>query len=209
MSPLGPAERPPFIAAKVFLDATLTREWTSRSLHDWFDRHLVAAGWMALPHSISEPGAGTVLLHGAGATEPDPRLTALLDTARRTVVTTLRGLLATPADDSFLAAVIYAGRVRRKRLTWGTEWTPHPEPTAPLSAVVLSVLAADILAHRDFYEEQLAICEVCARVVFEEGAAERRSRCAAHAPPTSGTFPIHSHDDEDVDREARKSSTRG
>jgi hypothetical protein len=213
MSPLGPAERPPLIAAKVFLDATLTREWTNLSLHDWFDRHLVAAGWMALPHSVSEPGAGSVPLHGAGAKERDPQLTLLLDTARAAVVTTLRGLLASPVDDSFLAAVIYAGRVRRKRLTWGTEWTPHPEPTAPLSAVVLSLLAADILAHRDFYEEQLAICDVCARVVFEEGAAERRGRCADHAHPASGTFPIHSHDDEagsaDQDEAAEDSAKRG
>ena len=201
MSPLGPAERPPLIAAKVFLDATLTRQWTNRSLHDWFDRHLVAAGWMALPHSVSEPGAGSVLLHGAGANEQDPLLTALLDSARSVIITTLRGLLATPADDSFLASVIYAGRVRRRRLTWGTEWTPNPEPTAPLSAVVLSLLAADILAHRDFYEEQLAICDVCARVVFEEGASARRRYCAEHAHPASGTFPIHSHDGEDVDRD--------
>lgn len=209
MSPLGPAERPPFTAAKVFLDATLTRQWTNRSLRDWFDRHLVAAGWMALPHAVSEPGAGSVLLHGAGANEQDPHLTALLDAARKAVVGTLRGLLEAPADDRFLAGVIYAGRVRRRRLTWGTEWTPNPEPTAPLSAVVLSLLAADILAHRDFYEEQLAICDICARVLFEEGAAERRRRCAEHAHPASGTFPIHSHDDEAVDRDAEDIFRRG
>lgn len=209
MSPLGPAERPPLIAAKAFLDATLTREWTNRSLHEWFDRHLVAAGWMALPLSVSEPGAGSVPLHGAGASEPDAQLTALLELARSAIVATLRGLLQTPADDRFLASVIYAGRVRRRRLTWGTEWTPNPEPTAPLSAVVLSLLAADILAHRDFYEEQLAICDVCERVVFEEGAAERRRRCSEHAPPASGTFPIHTHDDEGVDRDAEGASRRG
>lgn len=215
MSPLGPAERPPLIAAKVFLDATLAHNWTNRGLHDWFDRHLVAAGWMALPHSVNEPGAGSVLLHGAGASEPDSQLTRLLDAARATVVTTLRGLLVRPTDDSFLASVIYAGRVRRKRLTWGTEWTPHPEPTAPLSAVVLSLLAADILAHRDFYEEQLAICDICSRVIFEEGACERRGRCADHAHPTSGTFAIHARDedaesaDQDQDRDAGDTATRG
>ncbi len=209
MSPLGPAERPPLIAAKVFLDATLKSEWTSRNLHDWFDRHLVAAGWMALPHSVSEPGLASVPLHGAGANAPDPQLTALLESARNAVVTTLRGLLATPVDDRFLAGVIYAGRVRRRRLTCGTEWTPNPEPTAPLSAVVLSLLAADILAHRDFYESQLAICDVCARVVFEDGACERRSRCAEHAPPTSGTFPIHSQEEADADRVAKDGARRG
>jgi hypothetical protein len=214
MSPLGPAERPPLTAAKVFLEATLKGEWTSRGLHEWFDRHLVSAGWMPLPHSVHEPGAGSVLLHGPSANERDPQLSALLASAREVVVTTLRGLLETPADDRFLAAVIYAGRVRRRRLTWGTEWTPNPEPTAPLSAVVLSLLAADILAHRDFYEEQLAICEICARVDFEEGAEGRRRRCAEHAHPTSGTFPIRSRDsvedeDRDRDRDAEDLLRRG
>jgi hypothetical protein len=200
MSPLGPAARPSLVAARVFLDATLTGEWTNRALHEWFDHHLVAAGWMALPHAVHEPGMGSVLLHGAGANERDPRLAMLLECARKEILTALSGLLESPPDDRFLAGVIYAGRVRRRRLISGTEWTPHPEPTAPLSAVVLSLLAADILAHRDFYEEQLAICDVCARVVFEEGASERRRRCAEHAHPTSGTFGIHAGArGEDVD----------
>lgn len=201
MSPLGPAARPPLIAARSFLDATLSGAWTNQGLHEWFDRHLVAAGWMALPLSVSEPGVGSVPLHGKGANEADPQLAALLDAARKEIVTALSGLLDTPPDDRFLAVVIYAGRVRRRRLTWGTEWTPHPEPTAPLSAVVLSLLAADILAHRDFYEEQLAICDICSRVVFEEGAAARRRRCADHAHPESGVFSIHARDDDDVDRD--------
>src|SRR5205085_2188508 len=101
--------------------------------------YLVAAGWMPLPHAVHEPGAGSVLLHGSGADAHDPQLAALLESSRKEIVTALSGLLETPADDRFLAAVIYAGRVRRKRGPWGTEWTPNPEPTAPLSAVVLSL----------------------------------------------------------------------
>ena len=210
MSPLGPAARPPLTAARAFLDATLTSEWTNRSLHDWFDRHLVAAGWMPLPHSVHEPGAGSVLLHGGAANERNPQLAALLEAARKAVVAALSGLLETPPDDRFLAGVIYAGRVRRRRLTWGTEWTPNPEPTAPLSGVVLSLLTADILGHRDFYEQQLAICDLCARVVFEEGAADRRRRCAAHAHPASGTFEIHVRDlDEDADPDTERTVKRG
>lgn len=210
MSPLGPAARPPLVAARVFLDATLTGEWTNRGLHDWFDRHLVAAGWMPLPHSVHEPGLDSVLLHGAGANNRDPQLAALLDAARKEVVAALSGLLETPPDDRFLAGVIYAGRVRRRRLTWGTEWTPNPEPTAPLSAIVLSLLAADILAHRDLYEQQLAICDLCARVVFEEGAAQRRRRCREHASPASGTFAITTREpDEDVEPDTERMVRRG
>lgn len=214
MSPLGPAARPLLVAARAFLDATLTGEWTNRGLQNWFDRHLVSAGWMPLPLSVHEPGAGSVLLHGAGANEPDPQLAALLGSARNEVLVALSGLLETPPDDRFLAGVIYAGRVRRRRLTWGTEWTPNPEPTAPLSAVVLSLLAADILAHRDFYEERLAICNICARVVFEEGAIARRRRCAEHTHPTSGMFAIHSRDhdadeDEDEERDTVEVAKRG
>ncbi len=164
---------------------------------------------MPLPHAVHEPGTGSVLLHGAAANEPDPQLTALLDSARKEVLIALSGLLETPPDDRFVAGVIHAGRVRRRRLTWGTEWTPKPEPTAPLSAVVLSLLAADILAHRDFYEEQLAICDICSRVVFEEGAAERRRRCAEHAHPASGTFAIHARDDDDGDRGTVEIAKRG
>lgn len=200
-SPWSPAARPLFVAAKGFLDATYAGDWTNRGLHEWFDRHLVSAGWMPLPIAVNEPGAGTIPLHGAGAEVPNPHLLELLAAARAVVITNLRGFLASPVDDRFLAAVIYAGRVRRRRLPSGTEWTPNPEPSAPLSAVVLSILVADILGHREFYEEQLTICDLCARVGFEEGAAGRRRRCAAHAYPESGTFPAQSRaeevDDED------------
>lgn len=197
LSSLGPSARPPFVAAKVFLDATFAGDWTNQGLHEWFDRHLVSAGYMPLPIAVSEPGAGTIPLHGAGAEEQNPRFTALLGAARAEILATLRGLVATPVDDSFLASVIYAGRVRRKRLANGTAWTPNPEPSAPLSAVVLSLLAADILAYRAFYDEQLSICDLCDRVSFEEGAAARRRRCAEHAHPASGFFPAGARDGEE------------
>lgn len=204
ISSQGPSARLPFVAAKVFLDATHAGDWTNRGLHEWFDRYLVSAGWMPLPLSVSEPGAGTIPLHGPGADEPSTELARLLSIARAEIVTTLRGLLATPVDDRFLAGVIYAGRVRRRRLPGGTEWTPNPEPTAPLSAVVLSLLAADILVNRDFYEQKLTICDLCSRVVFEEGAAVRRRRCSDHPYPGSGIFPAvvrdtdgEAHDDAD------------
>jgi len=197
-SPRSHSARPLLVAAKIFLDATHVGDWTNRGLHEWFDQHLVSAGWMPLPIAVNEPGAGMIPLHGAGAEAPNPHLLELLAAARAVVVTNLRGLLASPVDDRFLAGVIYAGRVRRRRLPGGTEWTPNPEPSAPLSAVVLSVLVADILAHREFYEEQLTICDLCARVDFEQGAAGRRRRCSDHAQPKSGIFPAQARvDDED------------
>ncbi len=197
----SPAARPLFVAAKSFLDATYTGDWTNRGLHEWFDRHLVSTGWMPLPIAVNEPGAGSIPLHGPGAGVQNPQLLELLSAARAVVITNLRGLLTSPSDDRFLAAVIYAGRVRRRRLPGGTEWTPNPEPSAPLSAVVLSVLVADILAHREFYERQLTICDLCAKVGFEDVVPARRRRCAAHAYPESGTFPAQGRpveeDDED------------
>lgn len=201
ISPRITSARPLLTAAKAFLDATHEGAWTNRGLHEWFDRYLVSAGWMPLPIAVHEPGAGTIPLHGAGAEAPNAHLLELLTTTRGVVVTTLRGLLDAPVDDRFLAAVIYAGRVRRRRLPGGTEWTPNPEPSAPLSAVVLSIFTADILAHREFYEQQLTICDLCARVDFEEGAAERRRRCAAHAHPESGIFPAHAHPDDEDDQD--------
>ena len=193
----SPAARPLFVAAKSFLDATYTGDWTNRGLHEWFDRHLVSTGWMPLPIAVNEPGAGSIPLHGSGAGLQNPQMLELLSAARAVVITNLRGLLTSPADDRFLAAVIYAGRVRRRRLPGGTEWTPNPEPSAPLSAVVLSVLVADILAYREFYERQLTICDLCAKVDFEDVVPARRRRCASHAYPESGTFPARARPDEE------------
>jgi hypothetical protein len=106
-------------------------------------------------------------------------------TARGRVVAALRGLIASPVDDRFLAGAIFAGRVRRRRVIDSNEWVAHPEPTAPLSGIVLSVLAVDVLTNREEYDQHLCVCDACGRVSFQDTPVSRR-HCSEHPAPTSG-----------------------
>ena len=112
-------------------------------------------------------------------------LPKVLLAARIRVVTSLRGLMDTPVDDRFLASCIFAGRVRRQRQEGRAQWVARPEPTAPLSGIVLSLFAVDVLAHRELYDRDLCVCDTCGRVSFLENPGERRS-CHEHAPSVSG-----------------------
>ncbi len=183
----GLASRPALIAGLVFLEGTSAPGWTVRDLGSWFDTHVVRQGVMGRPLLVNEPAAGTVPLypngeHGEAGAALLPRL---LMATRIRVVSALRGLLHAPVDDRFLASAIFAGRVRRQRLDGAPQWVARPEATAPLSGVVLSLFAVDVLSHRDAYDSGLCVCDVCGRVSFDDGATERRS-CHEHAPSVSG-----------------------
>jgi hypothetical protein len=183
----GLAKRPELIAGLVFLEGTSVPGWTVRDLGSWFDTHVIACGIMARPLVVTEPAAGTVPLypgaeHSASGVALLPKL---LMATRIRVVGALRGLLDTPADDRFLASTIFAGRVRRHRLQGRPQWVARPEPTAPLSGIVLSMLAVDVLNNRDTYDRCLCVCDTCGRVSFNEDAVERRS-CHEHGANVSG-----------------------
>jgi hypothetical protein len=108
----------------------------------------------------------------------------VLDLARTRAVVALRGLLARPVDDRFLAAAIFTGRVRRRMIAGQNRWVARPEPTAPLSAIVLSLFAVDILTNRELYDRELCVCDTCGRMSFSLDPTMRRA-CSDHAPKDS------------------------
>lgn len=179
----GAEERRALHAGISFLDLTVTPDLHISALADWFDQHVVANGCTPRLSVLLEPPAGSVALRATGAaldrTAMDlPRLIA---TARTRVLGGLRGLIAQPSDDRFLRAAIFLNRVRRD----DGKWIARPEPTAPLSGIVLSLFAVAILSERQYYDHHLCVCDTCGRVSFDPTPAMRRV-CALHSPRASG-----------------------
>lgn len=151
-------------------------EWTVRDLGEWLQEHLIGPGLMKRPAILREPEATPLRL--------DPRMEAdtletLLSQARARVIAAVRGLIAPVADDRFLHAAIYGGRVRRASVNGRAAWVASPREIDFLGDMVLSLLAADILADRDYYRAHLGLCDMCGRVTFREGA-DARPVCSEH-----------------------------
>ena len=183
----GSETRPPLVAGLSFLEASASPGWGVRGLRDWFTEHLVDPGHMRAPMVVTEPSAGSIVLHGSGeeAVASQAALPRVLAAARIRITSALRGLIASPTDDRFLAAAIFAGRVRRRRVTTESQWVAQPETTAPLSGVVLSLFAVDVLTHREEYDRRLCVCDICNRITFQDGELRRKS-CPDHQPQVSG-----------------------
>jgi hypothetical protein len=180
----GAEERRALLAGMTFLDLTSDHDLTVTRLADWMEEHVIAAGILPRLSILLEPPAGSLALRSTGAalertTHDLPRFTA---TARARVVGALRGLISAPSDDRFLRAAIFLGRVRRHE----GHWVARPEPTAPLSGIVLSLFAVAVLSERSFYDVNLCVCDVCGRVSFDPTPSLRKV-CAAHAARVSGT----------------------
>ncbi len=174
--------RPTLAAALAFIDGARADAFHAAELVTWLQASLVGPGLMPMPATVQEPGSGTIAL----ATGPSPwtaaietRLGRIVATARVRIGVTLSGLLASPVDDWFLTAAIFAGRVVRTSGERGASWQPAPRVTDRLSDIVLSLFAADALSHREEYEACLCVCAVCSRVVLRAGAP-LRTRCEAH-----------------------------
>lgn len=169
-------------AGLAFLEGSGSVGWGLAGLRGWFQEHLVETGSMAQPMVVTEPPVGTALLWGTGAHSPEGRakLPEILWTARGRVLGALRGLLSSTADDRFLSAAIFAGRARRTRSEGVNHWVAQPEPGAPLSAIVLSLFAVDVLSYREVYDRCLSVCDVCEQVTFQQNDLHRR-RCPEHA----------------------------
>lgn len=202
----GAGERRALLAGIAFLDVTESGRIDLAGLGQWLDEHVVALGAMPRLSVVLEPPAGTVALRpGVGAlAQAEADLPRLITMARLRVVDALRGLIASPSDDRFLRASIFLGRVRRD----GGHWVARPEPTAPLSGIVLSLFAVAILSDRSFYDRQMCVCDTCGRVSFDPAPSARRA-CALHSPRVSGV----SHKAATAQGQAvdatRKSGSRG
>jgi hypothetical protein len=180
----GTAERRALLGGISFLELSETGQLDVPGLASWFDEHVVAAGCMPRLSVVLEPPAGTVALRpGVGAVATAAAdLPRIITTSRLRVLEALRGLIASPSDDRFLRASIFVGRVRREE----GRWVARPEPTAPLSGIVLSLFAVAILSERAFYDRQLCVCDTCGRVSFDAQPGFRRA-CPTHTPRASTT----------------------
>jgi hypothetical protein len=169
--------RPALFAALTFLDRVLADTLDPRELAAWLDGNLVRPGYMPMPTTVQEPGVGVVSLRDLPSSSWAPayeqRLRAILRAARLRVSISLQGLLATPRDDRFLTAAIYAGRVGR-----AAHWVPRLKGTERLSDILLALLTADILEHRDEYDASLCVCGICGQVSLSRAIS--RTRCAVH-----------------------------
>jgi hypothetical protein len=183
----GVGESRALLAGVTFLEVTEAGQLDIAGLAAWFDEHVVGAGCMPRLSVVLEPPAGTVSLRpGIGAAaRAAADLPRVLTTARLRVIDALRGLIATPSDDRFLRASIFLGRVRREE----GHWVARPEPTAPLSGIVLSLFAVAILSERAFYDRQLCVCDTCGRVSFDGSPGTRRS-CSLHGPRPTSSFSV-------------------
>jgi hypothetical protein len=171
--------------ALAFLEGPAS-EWTVRALSEWFGQYLVSPGLLKRPQIVLEPGATPVMMDPR--VEADGTLEDLVTRARTRVLAALRGLVAPVADDRFLHAAIYGGRVRRTVVNGKPTWIASPREIDFLGDVVLSLLAADILIDRDYYRAHLCLCEVCSRVAYKD-APESRAICPDHRSATSGLTP--------------------
>lgn len=182
-----PGNRRALLAGVTFIEETASGRMSVQDLHAWFQQHIVSTGLMPQPVMVHEPMAGSLPLHPSGALKglADQNVQRVLFMARSRVVSALRGLIAQPADDRFLASAIFAGRVRRRRIIDTTQWVSRPEPTAPLSGIVLSLFAVDVLSNRDEYDRLLCVCDVCGRVSFQDMPVTRR-HCPEHPAHSSG-----------------------
>lgn len=175
----GVVVRPSLSAGLCFMESARTDALRLSELIAWMDRRLVEPGHMPAPTSVQEPGIGTVSLaappNGVWPGSLEARAARIVATARVRVAMTLGGLIATPVDDRFLSAAIFAGRVHRE----AAAWKPSLRGDERLSDIVLSLFAADVLTQREDYDAKLCVCEACGRVWFEVDAPTR-TRCAQH-----------------------------
>lgn len=174
------------LAGIAFVDG-VAKGWGCWELLGWFEDHLVAARRMERsPATVTEASFGTISLDPRRAGPPlrggkVEELPKLLAAARTRVVDTLRSFTGRVSDDRFLSAAIYAKRVERRSVDGEVRWVPFLREGDRLSDIVLSLFAADILAHREFHEQSLSVCEVCGRISFDlEGG--NRAGCPVHEP---------------------------
>lgn len=191
-------ERLALLAGLTFIEGA-TAGWGREDVAEWFRTHAAALGRKGPPPSVTDGTVGTIALAsgvklaGDKIARPDD-LPKLLAMTRWRAILTLRGLLSKPCDDRFLQAAIFARRVERVK----GAWRAIARDTDLLSDVVLSLFAADVLGYRDFYEQNLCVCDVCGRVSFNPRVTTRAG-CGDHVPKTDTTSGVQTKDPTPTD----------
>lgn len=180
------SDRGALLAGLTFIEG-VGAGWGAPELLSWFSDHAAMIGLVTPPVTVSDAVLGVMDLHCASASAPAREaLDKLLDSTRRRVTFTLRGLLARPGDDRFLQAAIFAGRVQRERRGKISIWAACACEVDHLSDIVLSLFAVDVLSCREFHEQNLCVCDVCGRLSFNP-AFTTRAGCADHVPARDST----------------------
>lgn len=178
------SDREALLAGLSFTDPAAS-SWEPSDLLTWFVTHARVLGLSTPPATVSDAVLGVFPLSPAApAADPNgegslfPKFLAM---TRRRIAFTLRGLIAKPVDDRFLQAAIFAGRVQRERRGKSSVWAVCPNDGDHLSDLVLSLFVVDVLTYREFYEQYLCVCDVCALISWNP-AETTRSGCSAHIP---------------------------
>jgi hypothetical protein len=153
------SERTHLLAGLSFIEGAAA--WGPADLARWFRTYGELLGCDRVPVSVQN-------ILGSNDTRP-------IAMARWQVILAMRGLLSAPAEDRFLNAAIFAGRVVRDSGAWRVE----VQEGELLSDIVLALFVADVLAHRDFHEEKLCVCDVCGRLSYCP-ALTTRTGCPDH-----------------------------
>lgn len=149
------ADRRELAAVVELVDGAASAGFDRAALVRWVDEHLVARGVMPRPALLTEPGVRPVPLRGPDVDRDQVR--ALLAVVRARVTETLLGLRGHRRDDRFVAAAIFAGRVRRVSVEGRSRWIATTSAGNALSDILMALLAVDVLARRDLYDAPRSI----------------------------------------------------
>lgn len=180
----SPISRPltPFLIGSSFLEGVITKRLGRDNLDTWIDQNLLSTGYLLGVPRIHEPIFGALPTDKGCSpflpeSPPADEISALLVRARARVIGHLRGLLRVPPEDRFVSAAIFSRRVRRAPIEGSMSWIPHPRHDDSVSDIITSLFVSDILGRREFYEQNLCICQRCGRIRFDNGIDVDRQRC--------------------------------
>ncbi len=181
------ADRTALLAGLAFIEGATG--WTAVDISGWFQAYARELGRGAPPPSVIDPALGAASLTLPTVCKPrrPDQLSRLLAMSRWQAIMTLRGLLSSPCDDRFLNAAIFSGRVRRD----AGRWQLDARDGDSLSDIVLGLFAVDVLAHREFHQQNLCVCDVCGRISYNP-AATTRAGCADHVPGSEAASGVKS-----------------
>jgi len=171
-------------------EAGVREGWSSRELFAWCEE-LARAG-VLLPSGTAEPGEilvreGRVAVALAAGRalgfQDETDVDLAMQCARDALIGHATRLSGSTRDDRFVTAAIYRGQLERR----GGRWEAALREGETLSGWGGTLLALDVLGHRDELETELRVCELCS-------APSLRRAPACSCRRTSGVFARPSSD---------------